>query len=327
MKKAMYYERCEDKVVQCELCPHRCRIRESAYGICGVRRNLDGDLIAESYGKITGIAMDPVEKKPLYHFYPGKYILSIGSFGCNLKCSFCQNWHISQKRADFRLISPEELVSIAEMQEGNVGIAYTYNEPSVGYEYVYECAQLAKQRGLKNVMVTNGYISIQPLNDILQYVDAMNIDVKSFSDEYYKKLCGGKLNDVIKSVETAYARCHVELTTLIVTGENDDLKEIKELAKWVASIDRDIPLHFTRYYPAYKMKNPATPVETLLKAYQIGKEYLNYVYIGNVVGIDRNTYCPECGNLLIKRMDWVEVEGITDEKKCSRCGKNIKIQI
>lgn len=327
MKEAMYYEKLKDGMVYCKLCPQGCRIKNGKYGICRARKNQNGILVSDNYGKVTGIAMDPIEKKPLYHFYPGSYILSIGSFGCNLSCAFCQNWHISQQRdVEYRLIRPEELINIAEKQRGNIGIAYTYNEPSIWYEYMYDCAKIAKDRGLKNIMVTNGYINPEPLYNVLPYIDALNIDVKAFSDHYYKTLCGGRLASVINTVEIASRLCHVELTTLIVTDENDNLGEIEELVKWVASIDKDIPLHFTRYFPNYKMKNPPTEINTLLNTYKIGKKYLNYVYIGNVGGIDNNTYCPNCGNLLIKRDIYVDIVGVGQDKKCSRCGKEIKVQ-
>lgn len=326
MREAMYYERMKDDVVHCTLCPHNCTIKNGRYGVCKVRKNQDGILVSENYGKITGVAMDPIEKKPLYHYYPGSYVLSIGSFGCNLSCAFCQNWSISQQRAEYRLIDPKELVDIAKQQRGNIGIAYTYNEPSVWYEYMYDCAKIAKDNGLKNVMVTNGFINNDPLRSILPYIDAINIDVKAFTDSYYKRLCGGTLAPVISSVEMAASLCHVELTTLIVTGENDDLEEIEKLVKWIASIDKDIPLHFTRYFPNYKMTKPPTSINTLIDAYKIGKKYLNYVYVGNVPNIDNNTYCPDCGNVIVSRNMYVSVVGLDKYKKCLKCGREINIE-
>lgn len=324
MKEAMFYEILEDKAVHCMLCPHYCKISDGKYGICKARKNNGGILTSENYGIISSIAVDPVEKKPLYHFYPGRYILSAGSFGCNLRCAFCQNWEISQQRLEGRFLYPADLVNIAKRQENNIGIAFTYNEPSIWYEYVYECLMAAKEKSLKTVLVTNGYINIQPLRHLLPYIDAMNVDVKAYKDSYYKNICYGSLKPVLKTVEEASKHCHVEVTTLLVTSLNDDAEDIESLTKWLSQVDKNIPIHFTRYFPSYKMNNPATPIEKLQMAYDIGRKYLKFVYVGNVAGFDNNTYCPYCGNLLVKREMRIETVGL-EGSKCRKCGNFIKI--
>lgn len=324
MKEAMFYEKLEDKAVHCMLCPHDCRISDGKYGVCRVRKNNRGILTSENYGIISSIAMDPVEKKPLYHFYPGKRILSAGSFGCNMRCAFCQNWEISQQRLEGGFLYPAELVNIAKRQGNNIGIAFTYNEPSIWYEYVYDCLMAAKENSLKTVLVTNGYINMRPLKYFLPYVDAMNIDVKAYKESYYEKVCYGSLKPVLKTVEEASKHCHVEVTTLLVTGLNDDVEDIENLTKWLSQVDKNIPIHFTRYFPNYKMNNPATPMEKLQIACDIGKKYLNFVYAGNVAGFSNNTFCPNCGNLLVKREMQIKTVGL-DGSRCTKCGNTIKI--
>ncbi|MGE5329596.1 MAG: AmmeMemoRadiSam system radical SAM enzyme [Deltaproteobacteria bacterium] len=284
MKEAMYWTSDKGKV-KCNLCPHNCSIDEGNIGICRVRRNLENKLYSLNYGKISSIALDPIEKKPLSLFFPGKNILSVGTTGCNLKCSFCQNWSIAHADPDTINVLPEQLVeeAIKLKKDGNIGIAFTYNEPSIWFEFVYETVKLSKQEGLKNVLVTNGFISIKPLEDILPYIDAMNIDVKAFNDDYYKDICKGRLEDIKKTVEFANEKCHVEVTTLIVPELNDNLNEIEQLASWLSSINPEIPIHFSRYFPNYKMKDKQpTPRETLEKAKKIAEGYLKYVYIGNI---------------------------------------------
>ncbi|QSZ26766.1 AmmeMemoRadiSam system radical SAM enzyme [Aceticella autotrophica] len=319
MKEAMFYEKLDNNTVHCLLCPHDCMIKEGKYGFCNVRKNVNGTLNTENYGIVTAIALDPMEKKPLYHFYPGRYILSVGTFGCNLRCAFCQNWEISQQKLEGNFALPEQLIHIAKSQENNIGIAYTYNEPTIWFEYVIECAKAARENGLKNVLVSNGFINIEPLKELLKYIDAMNIDIKAFTDEYYRKLCYGKLDNVLRTVEVAAKSCHVEITTLLVTGENDNVDEMEKLAKWLSGINKNIPLHFTRYFPHYKMTNPPTPIETLKLVSETGKKYLNYVYTGNAPGFDNNTYCPVCGNLLIERNININIIGIKNNK-CLKCG-------
>jgi pyruvate formate lyase activating enzyme len=325
-KEAMHYKLLENKAVHCELCPHGCKIKEGSKGICRVRRNVEGKLYAENYGRVSAIAMDPMEKKPLYHYYPGKYILSIGTVGCNFTCSFCQNYHIAHQEADTRYVEPRYLLSLCRSEEECIGIAYTYNEPNVWFEYILETASIIQQEGLKNVLVSNGYISQDPLLELLPFIDAMNIDVKGFSEKYYKDICGGSLQDVQRTVEAAADKTHIEITTLVVPGYNDSIDEIKSLAIWLAGIDPAIPLHLTRYYPQYKMSAPATPVETIKRLRETAMEHLDFVYAGNIAGEDTNTYCPDCGALLLRRSGGITIEHLDlDQNQCTKCGREINM--
>lgn len=272
--------------VKCGICPQDCMIEEGHKGFCNARGNHGGVVKDENYGQITSIALDPIEKKPLRRFNPGSRILSVGSYGCNLRCSFCQNHDISMadgRNSDTGYLSPEELADKAEdlVKYGNIGIAYTYNEPLIGYEYVRDCSRLAAERGLKNVIVTNGYINEEPLKDILPSIDAMNIDLKGFTESFYKKI-SGSLEPVKKAIELADKSCHVEVTTLIVPGENDSPEEMKALSSWLAGVDKNIPLHVTRFFPRYKMTDrEATEVDKLYSLADIAREKLKYVYEGN----------------------------------------------
>lgn len=322
MKEAMCYKKLDENRVLCVLCPHHCNIGDGRRGACMVRKNIGGVLYSLNYDRIAAIAMDPIEKKPLYHFYPGSYILSAGTVGCNFKCSFCQNYHIAHKEAKTEYITPEGLVEIALNQKNNIGIAYTYNEPSIWYEFVYETSKLAKQNGLINVLVTNGFISEEPLKEILPFIDAMNIDVKGFTEKYYRDVCKGLLKPVKRTVQIASKVCHVEITTLVVTDLNDSMDEIREIGKWLSSINPDIPLHISRYFPNYKLSNEPTPVDTIIAARKEASEYLNYVYAGNLWGYDSTTYCPNCRQPIIKRDDIIAAEGI-ENGRCSRCGHGI----
>ena len=284
--EARYYNKLENNKVHCVLCPHNCHIANGGRGICGARRNIDGVLYAESYGQISSIALDPIEKKPLYHFYPGSYILSAGSFGCNFRCSFCQNYSISMGTPNTIFIPPEKLVYKAHelKKSDNIGLAYTYNEPLISYEYVFDCCRLAKAKNLKNVLVTNGYIQEEPLREILPFIDAMNIDLKSFNNDFYTKICGGNV-DYVKDTILIAARsgCHVEITTLVIPGLNDTEEEMEELSSWLADVSPDIPLHLTRFFPRYKLTDrDLTPVETLERLARIAGKRLKHVHLGNV---------------------------------------------
>lgn len=284
-KLAMFYNRIENSKVHCFLCPHNCVIKPGGIGTCRVRKNVDGDLYSLNYGKITAMALDPIEKKPLYCFKPRSKILSVGTFGCNLKCSFCQNWEIAHENPEVYNITPEELLKKAEsyIQQGNIGIAYTYNEPSIWYEFVYDTAKLVKDAGLSNVLVTNGFIGIKAIEKLLPYVDAMNIDVKAFTASFYSDICKATLDNVKETVEVSAGKCHVEVTTLVIPTLNDALQEISNLCKWLSRISPEIPLHLSRYFPNYRMNYiPQTPVETLEKARMEALKYLKYVYLGNV---------------------------------------------
>jgi pyruvate formate lyase activating enzyme len=291
MREALYWQEGITKnSVNCLLCPQMCVIAQDKKGFCRVRQNLEGRLYTLNYGKCSSYGMDPIEKKPLYHFYPGSYIFSVGTFGCNMGCGFCQNWRIAHGEPDTIDISPEKLVEIASgdfQGRRSIGIAYTYSEPFMWYEFIRDTAPLARQAGLKNVLVTNGFINPEPLSELLPFIDAMNIDVKGFSEKYYKNTCAGKLEPVLRTVEKANSHCHVEVTTLLVTGLNDSEEEISALADWLAGVNKDIPLHLSRYFPNYKMELPPTPLATMERAREIAQQKLKYVYLGNVPGIIR----------------------------------------
>lgn len=330
MHEALYYEKKEQNLTACRLCPKLCTIREGKAGFCRVRQNREGTLYATNYGKVTSTGLDPIEKKPLYHFYPGSFILSFGTVGCNLRCGFCQNWSIAHGDPRTVDLTPEQVVEMAQQQAGrgypNVDIAYTYSEPFMWYEFVWDTARLAQKAGLKNVLVTNGYVSETPLREILPLIDAMNIDVKGFTEDYYRKNCVGRLEPVQRTVEIAYPKCHVELTTLLVTGLNDSPEEIGRLVDWVASLDREIPLHFSRYFPNFEMDLPATPLETLRQAMNIAREKLSYVYVGNAPELKaHDTCCPGCGEKVISRAGYSARAVGLDGKKCRNCGKGIRI--
>ncbi len=282
-EKAMFYEKLKDKI-HCYLCPHNCVIEDGHVGKCQVRLHENGELFSINYGMITSMALDPIEKKPLHYFKPNSYILSVGSFGCNFSCSFCQNYTISQYIPPSQFMSKEDLVETILNAEDNIGIAFTYNEPSIWYEYVYDTAKLLKEtdKNKSVVLVTNGYISEEPLKELLPYVDAMNIDLKAFSNRYYNDICGGSLKPVLNTIELSAKFCHVEITTLVVSGENDNIDEIEELSSFLSNINKDIPLHLTRYFPRYKMKNPPTDIDFMYKAEETARKYLNRVSLGNI---------------------------------------------
>lgn len=270
----------------CELCFHHCDLSEGQIGFCRARACRDGDIVPLNYGKLTSLALDPIEKKPLRRFHPGSLILSAGSFGCNLRCPFCQNHEISMcgdGEIETAELSPETLADKAlELRRaGNIGVAYTYNEPLIGYEYVRDCSVLAHERGMVNVLVTNGTIEEGPWRALLPLIDATNIDLKGFTPEWYRKL-GGDLETVKRSISLAAEQCHVEVTTLLVPGENDSAEEIRTLAQWLASVDPEIPLHLSRFFPQYRMTDrPPTPVERVYRLADEAREYLSFVYTGN----------------------------------------------
>lgn len=283
MKEALYYEKIAEDKVKCHLCPHNCLINQNKLGICRARKNIDGKLYSLIYGKTTGIALDPIEKKPLYHFYPGSYILSLGTKGCNFACPFCQNWNISQDDNAYT----EEITPLAVARQATVGdsigVAYTYNEPFIWFEFILDCAKLIKKQNQVNVLVTNGYVNLEPLEEILPYIDAMNIDIKSIDEDFYKKICKAKLQPVLEVIKRSVKNCHIELTNLVIPTLNDTEDNFIRLVDWAyENCGPGVPLHFSRYFPAYKMDLPPTPVETLKKAYNIAKKKLKYVYLGNV---------------------------------------------
>ena len=277
-------------MAKCNLCFRHCNISEGSYGFCEVRTCKDGKVIADNYGKLTSIALDPIEKKPLNRFYPGSMILSVGSYGCNLRCPFCQNYHISwgDEVASFKrkatYVSPAELAQVAEEQKanGNIGVAFTYNEPLISYEYVLDTAKLLKQKDLKNVLVSNGMAEVETVRELFDYIDAMNIDLKGFTDHYYEDILLGNRKMVMEFIKEAVKQCHVELTTLVIPNENDSDEEMDELSSWIASLDKNIPLHISRFFPRFHMTDKeATPVDTIYHLKSIAEKHLTYVYTGN----------------------------------------------
>ncbi|TFZ41405.1 AmmeMemoRadiSam system radical SAM enzyme [Soehngenia longivitae] len=322
MKEAKFYENKGDYVI-CKLCPHNCKIKNGSTGICKVRKNIDGVLYSTNYEKITSIGLDPIEKKPLYHFYPGTKIFSIGSFGCNFRCDYCQNYEIVEGEALAIDLSIEKIIQLEE-ETNSIGMAFTYNEPTIFYEMVEDLAKEMRNRGKKNVLVTNGFINKEPLTHLLPLIDAMNIDLKAMSDDFYKKICKGKLDPVLETIKLSATKTHVEVTTLLIDEYNTSEEEIERLSYFLSNIDKDIVLHFSRYFPKHKMNNPATNLSTLTKAKEIAKKHLNYVYIGNVFGFDNSTYCPYCNSKLIDRNFKTQIVGI-EKNRCSHCGQEIPI--
>ncbi len=330
LKEAMWYRKLLGGDVQCQLCPAMCVIPEGERGDCGVRANVGGKLRALTFGKPVTVHIDPIEKKPLFHFMPGTPIFSVATIGCNLGCIFCQNWTISQALPEDEKpidLPPAKLVQKAK-EHGCKSIAYTYSEPIIFYEYMYETSKLAHQAGLKNVMVTCGYINPEPLRELCKYIDAANIDLKGFSEEFYLNYTKSSVQPVKEAIKVAKEEgVWVEITNLIIPGGNDDPEQIRALVKWVRdSVGIDTPLHFSRFSPNYKLTDrPPTPIKTLKMAYDIAKEEgMEYVYIGNVFGNEyEDTYCPHCGKLLIDRKGYNIVEFHIEDGRCEFCGEKI----
>ena len=329
---ALYYTVKENNTIQCELCPHNCIIKDKESGICKVRKNVDGKLISTNYGLISSMGFDPIEKKPLYHFYPGEEILSVGSLGCNLKCKFCQNWQISQTgvekfRRESEKLSPEQVAQIAQSKQSNVGVAYTYNDPIVFYEFMLHTAQKIKENNQKNVMVTNGFINNKPLSNLHSVIDAYSIDLKAFNNDFFVKYTKSKLTPVKQTlINIAKANKHLEITNLVIPTLNDNPKEFEQMVQWIAeNTGKETVLHLSRYYPTYELSIEGTSVNKLLELKEIAKNYLNYVYIGNVnLPQENNTYCSKCGELIIKRSGYrIEKLSLTPKGNCNKCGNPI----
>ncbi len=330
MKEAMLYKKVENNKVSCFLCSHHCLISDGKFGLCSVRENRGGVLYTQAYGELIARNIDPIEKKPLYHFLPGSRSYSIAAIGCNFQCGFCQNWQISQVKEaktlglTSREAKPEHVIREAK-GSGTKSLSYTYTEPTIFFEYAYEISQLAKREGLLNVFVTNGYMTEETIQTIRPYLDAANIDLKSFRDDYYRKVCRGRLTPVLKSLELMKRlNIWVEVTTLLVPGQNDSEEELKKIAHFLAGLDVSIPWHISRFYPQYKMEDlESTPMERLNKAYDIGRSAgLRYVYLGNV-GKGNNTYCYQCHRLLIERSGFSIESYQIREGRCPQCGSSI----
>ena len=330
MKEAWFYNATENKNVTCFLCPHNCQIKPGKRGQCNVRENINGKLYSLVYGKIIAEHIDPIEKKPIYHALSGSSSYSIGTVGCNLSCRNCQNWQISQldKKSPIqgKDTTPEEIVKNA-IESNCKSIAYTYTEPTIFYEFVYDCAVLAHLEGLKNIFVTNGYINSEPLEKIAPFLDACNVDLKSFKEKTYKKICGGKLEPVKNSIKLMKKLgIWVEITTLIIPKVNDSFKEIADIADFIKDIGEETPWHISAFYSNYLMTDIAhTSVSSLIKARQIGMDKgLKYVYTGNIsIDESENTYCYNCKNLLIQRHGFSVIKNIVKNKKCPNCNAKI----
>ncbi len=325
MKEARFWESKDAGTVQCHLCPHNCLIKDGNHGVCRIRDNKGGTLYAREYGNVVSVGIDPMEKKPLYHFYPGSDIVSVGANGCNFDCDFCQNWQVSQYDQPTRFISPDDLVATT-IAHKSIGIAYTYTEPLIWFEYVYDCSKLAQEKGLKTVLVTNGYVNPEPAQELLPYIDALNIDLKSMDTKFYRDICKGQLEPVQEFIKKASKQAHVEITNLVIPTYNDSDEQLHKLCAFVASVDENIPLHFSAYFPQYKMEVQRTPVESLLKARDIANQYLSYVYLGNVYTPDgADTVCPGCGALLVERSGYtIHIHKIKNGK-CTKCNQSIPI--
>lgn len=326
MKEALFYEKLDDNKVKCSLCSHYCTIKPGKRGICAVRENRDGTLYSMVYGKITSRHIDPVEKKPLFQFQPGSRSLSISTVGCNFRCLHCQNWEISQYPGLYgdipgETLTPEDIVNEA-VRSNCSSISYTYTEPTIFMEFAYDCARLAHERGLKNLFVSNGYTSPEAAKVIIPYLDGINIDLKG-DDKFYRKVVGAKLEPVLNTIKLMKeSGIWVEITTLIIPGHNDDEVFLKWTADFISSIDPSIPWHVTQFYPTYRLTDsPHTPVSTLRRAREIGiNAGLRYVYEGNVPGEGgENTYCPDCGELLIERFGFSLSTIAMKGGKCSKC--------
>ncbi|MGC8867275.1 MAG: AmmeMemoRadiSam system radical SAM enzyme [Elusimicrobiales bacterium] len=321
LKEAMFYEKLDDKKVKCGLCPRGCILRDGAVGFCRVRQNIGGVLYTLNYGKVVAANVDPIEKKPFFHFLPGTKSFSIACAGCNMRCRYCQNWEISQRGVEEsdEYIEPSKIVELA-LKTGSRSIAYTYSEPFVFYEYMIDIAKIAKERGIKNIVVTGGFINKKPLEELLRYIDAVKVDLKGFNEEFYRKYTSGDLKAILETIKVIKkSGRHLEIVNLVIPGVNDSDDDIKRLSLWIKeNLGADVPLHFTRFYPNYKMMDtPPTPKETLVKARKIAMDIgLRYVYTGNIYNPDgENTYCPD-GSIAIERRGFFVIKNNLKDGRC-----------
>jgi len=333
MHEAILYTKAEGHAVDCALCSHRCHIPDGARGLCRLRENRGGTLYSLIYGRLCARQMDPIEKKPLYHFLPGTSSYSIATPGCNFRCSFCQNWHISQIDADRAIGALAEADPVAEVAEaarhGAATIAYTYTEPTIFMEFALDCARLAHRRGIRNVFVTNGFQTPEAVQAMTGLIDAANVDLKAYTDEFYRRYCKGRLEPVKQSIGNMHAAgIHVEVTTLLIPGRNDAPEELRALTAFLAGVSPDIPWHISRFHPDYQETAlPPTPLETMQTAERIGREAgLHYVYLGNVwPGEGQCTRCPDCGRMLVKRSGYGSPTIEMTEPRCPNCGRHVAI--
>ena len=323
-QEALYYKKLKDHRVRCLLCPHQCGIPDEETGKCGVRENRGGRLLTHSYGRTVTINVDPIEKKPLYHFMPGSMILSIGPNGCTFSCQNCQNWNISQEPAQTTYIGPDELVAMAA-RGGSIGVAFTYTEPLLWFEYLKDVAPMLRKSGLKSVLVTNGFLNDEPARELAPLIDGFNVDLKSIRDDFYRTWCDGRVEPVKRFIEIASSVSHVEVTNLIIPGLNDSPGDLGDLVEWLSGVSREIPIHFSRFFPQYRMNDrPPTPQKTLEMAYETAKKKLDYVYLGNIfVEGTEDTYCPECGAVVVRRAGYT-TEMIEPAGICQQCKTRIK---
>jgi pyruvate formate lyase activating enzyme len=329
MKKADYWQKTKDGKIRCLLCPHHCVIPPDKTGLCLVRQNTGNELTAVCYGVISSAQIDPIEKKPLYHFYPGSRIFSLGSWGCNFKCVFCQNFSISQEVMlnQSKRMEPDDIIQTM-LANKLTSIAFTYNEPVINFEFIRDCARLAKQSKFLTVLVTNGFIEESPARELLPYIDAMNVDIKSMEDEFYIKYCSGKLQPVLNFCKLAHSfNCHIEITNLIIPSLNDKEELFLQLAGWIReNLSEEIALHLSAYYPTYRLSLPATPARTLEKAYEKCRSILPFVYLGNILTEQgQNTICSGCGNVVVARHGYsIDIRALKDGG-CAICGKKCGI--
>jgi pyruvate formate lyase activating enzyme len=329
-EEARYYKKLKDLVVECELCPRSCKVADRERGYCGVRENREGKYFTLVYSRPCSLNIDPIEKKPFFHFLPGTTAFSMATAGCNVNCKFCQNWDISQVRPEQTrnyYLPPEELVDLAVRYKAPT-IAYTYSEPIIFYEYMYDTAKLGHTKGIRSVMISGGYIKEKPLIDLVKHMDAVKIDLKAFTEKYYEEVCHGELKPILDCLVTLKKEgIWTEIVYLVVPTLNDREDEIDDMSAWILdNLGPDVPVHFTRFHPMYLLKNlPSTPVKTLEMARRTAlKKGLNFVYIGNVPGHEgENTYCPQCGKVLIKRTGFSILSNDVVSGKCKHCGKTI----
>jgi len=329
MPEAAYWRKLEGGAILCELCPHGCRIATGRSGLCKARRNEGGTMVLPFYGRISSLAIDPIEKKPLHHFLPGSAVFSAGFVGCNMRCPFCQNWRISQEMpASLEDFSPKTLVDAARRSTAP-SIAYTYSEPVVHFEFVLAAMGAAREAGLKNVLVTNGCLEPGPASELLALTDAVNVDLKTWSTDAYERILGGKRDAVLEFIRIAHSLCHLEATTLIVPGLSDSMEDMSAISTFLSGLSRDIPLHLSAYHPDWKHGAPPTSSSALESLARVARKELRYVYIGNIRGRGADTICPSCGSTAISRWGYrVEKEGLAvsgGSGRCASCGNDLHI--